>query len=71
MLGMSYASAKNLVSLNKFPVPTYKLGRRRVVDRYVLKAFFAKQKTIGLGALKDAPVSLDGRRRPYIYKAKR
>jgi len=38
----------NLISRNKFPVPTYKLGKKRVIDLVVLRAFFEGKKAEGL-----------------------
>ena len=67
LLGMTLGSARNLITLNKFPVPTYKLGRRTVVDRDVLNAFFAEQRAKGLARIKEAPAPAD-RRKPYNYK---
>jgi hypothetical protein len=43
------------VLLNRFPVPTYKLGRRRVMDRDVLDAYFAKKKSEGIAKLENPP----------------
>jgi hypothetical protein len=41
----------NLISRNKFPVPTYKLGKKRVIDLAVLRAFFEAKKAEGLSRL--------------------
>jgi hypothetical protein len=35
-------------------VQTYKLGRRRVVDKEVVAAWFAKQREAGLAALRKS-----------------
>jgi hypothetical protein len=50
--GMSFEGMKNAVLLGRFPVPTFKLGRRRVIDRDVLAAFFAERKEEGLSTLR-------------------
>lgn len=62
LFGMTFESIKNAVSLDKFPVPTYKLGRRRVIDRDVLAAFFAQQKSEGLADLKTRQPFPDSRK---------
>lgn len=51
--GMTPGAIMNLVSRDKFPVPTYKLGKRRVIDRAVLQAFFEAKKAEGLSARED------------------
>ena len=55
LFGMRFATLKNQISMNTFPCPTYKLGRRRVIDRAVLAAFFEKQKADGLRRLDEDP----------------
>ena len=37
--------------LTKFPVPTYKLGKKRVIDLAVLRAFFEAKRAEGLSRL--------------------
>jgi hypothetical protein len=49
--GMTPGAIMNLISRNKFPVPTYKLGKRRVIDLAVLRAFFDAKRTEGLSRL--------------------
>lgn len=61
-LGMTYETAKNKIAADDFPVPTYKLGRRRVVDKDVLAAFFSDRRKEGLEKLAAIPVK-DGRRK--------
>ena len=53
--GMSYGSAKNAVLLDRFPVRTYKVGRRVVIDRQVMAAYFEAQRIAGMKALEEAP----------------
>jgi hypothetical protein len=55
MFGMTFETVKNLVSQDKFLVPTYRLGRRRVIDREVLQAFFAEQRAEGMRRLQSRP----------------
>lgn len=62
LFGMSHEGIKNAISMDRFPCPTYKLGRRRVIDREVLAAFFAEQKAKGLQILKDRPASVRARK---------
>lgn len=40
-----------LVPEQRFPVPTYKLGKRVVADRAVVEAFFASRRAEGLKAV--------------------
>lgn len=49
--GMTPGAIMNLITREKFPVPTYKLGKRRVIDRTVLRAFFEAKRTEGLSRL--------------------
>lgn len=51
--GMTYESALNAVKANRFPVPTYKLGRKVVVDKVVHETFFKNQREAGLCALNN------------------
>lgn len=55
MFGLTFETVKNMVSQDKFLVPTYKLGRRRVIDREVLAAFFAEQRAEGMRRLQSRP----------------
>ena len=49
--GMTPGAIMNLISRNKFPVPTYKLGKKRVIDLAVLRAFFEAKRAEGLSRL--------------------
>lgn len=62
LFGMTHESIKNAISENRFPCPTYKLGKRRVIDRDVLAAYFAEQKTEGMKKLKEGPAALSAKR---------
>ncbi|HWO28765.1 MAG TPA: hypothetical protein VNO32_08190 [Candidatus Acidoferrum sp.] len=47
--GMTPGAIMNLISRNKFPVPTYKLGKKRVIDLVVLTCWsiFGPVETLG------------------------
>lgn len=47
-LGMTPGSAMNALSRERFPVPTYRLGKRRVISKAVLKAYFDAKEAEGL-----------------------
>ena len=49
-----YASVQSVhtsICKGTFPIPTYKLGKRRVADRAVVKAFFTYQREKGMHQL--------------------
>tara|TARA_X000001382_G_scaffold38582_1_gene25795 strand:+ start:364 stop:570 length:207 start_codon:yes stop_codon:yes gene_type:complete len=52
MFGMTKPSVLNSISREDFPIPTYKLGKKRVADVEVLNAFFETKRQIGLKQLK-------------------
>lgn len=51
LFGMTLGSARNAIAEQRFPVPTYKLGKRVVADRAVVEAFFASRRAEGLKAV--------------------
>lgn len=51
LFGMTFESAKNAILAGRFPCPIYRIGRRAVIDRDVLKEFFDKRKAEGLRAM--------------------
>jgi hypothetical protein len=51
LFGMTHQSIKNAITREPFPVPTYKLGKRRVIDRDVLAAYFAERRAEGMTEL--------------------
>jgi hypothetical protein len=57
LFGLSFETITNMVAQDKFPVPTYKLGRRRVIDKEVMQAFFDEQKAEGLRRLQSRPTN--------------
>jgi hypothetical protein len=44
-------TAQNAIANGKFRLPTYKLGKRRVVDRMVIARFFALKRAEGLSVI--------------------
>ena len=49
-----YASVQSVytsISKGTFPIPTYKLGKRRVADRAVVQAFFRYHREKGMHQL--------------------
>lgn len=53
MYGVTYATSKNQISAGTFPVPTYKVGKKHVIDRTVHESYFAHMREVGLAALKS------------------
>jgi predicted DNA-binding transcriptional regulator AlpA len=51
LFGMTLGSARNAIAEQRFPVPTYKLGKRVVADRAVVEQFFASRRAEGLKAI--------------------
>jgi hypothetical protein len=63
LFGLRYTSAKIAINQDRFPVPTYKLGRMHVVDRDVMDRYFAERREQGLKQLNSAPpVKIDRRK---------
>lgn len=52
LFGISTQSVTNAVNLGHFPVPSYKLGKRRVWDRAVVTQFFEAKQLEGMNQLK-------------------
>lgn len=52
--GLSVGAARNKVADESFPVPTYKLGGRRVVDKAVIEEFFRLRREEGLRQLQNS-----------------
>jgi hypothetical protein len=48
LFGVTLGSARNAIAEQRFPVPTYKLGKRVVADRHVVEQFFAARRAEGL-----------------------
>ena len=51
--GLTYKSAQNSVAYGTFPVPTFKIGRKTVIDKEVHKRFFDLKREAGLLALNN------------------
>jgi hypothetical protein len=50
--GVTYETAKNKVLYDRFPVPTYKVGKRTVIDKEVYNAYFNEKRQSGLSRLR-------------------
>tara|TARA_R100001443_G_scaffold108702_2_gene119502 strand:- start:6035 stop:6235 length:201 start_codon:yes stop_codon:yes gene_type:complete len=48
LFGISKGALMNSISREKFPLPTYRLGRHRVADKQVVEAFFKARRLEGL-----------------------
>jgi len=48
---MSLGGLRNAILYDRFPVPTYKIGKHRVADKFVVEKFFEEQRNIGLSSL--------------------
>lgn len=53
MYGVTYPTAKNKIAADTFPVPTYKLGKKHVIDRQVHEEYFRLQRERGLAILRS------------------
>ncbi len=49
--GFGFLTAKNKIRAGTFPVPTYKVGNRHVIDKAVHEKFFELRRQSGLSAL--------------------
>lgn len=48
LFGLTLGSIRNAIAEQRFPVPTYKLGKRVVADKHVVEQFFASRRADGL-----------------------
>ena len=53
IMSMSLKGLHNALHNKQFPIPTYKLGKRRVADKDVVDAFFAQRRLEGLKKITD------------------
>lgn len=53
MYGVTFASAKNKVQAGTFDVPTYKVGKKIVIDKEVHETYFRGMRERGLAALRS------------------
>lgn len=51
LMGMTVKSLHNALHAERFPIPTYKLGKIRVADKEVVRQFFAQKSVEGLQKL--------------------
>jgi len=54
LFGLTTKSLHNSLHHSRFPVPTYKMGKFRVADKAVVKAYFDAQRQKGLAAVAGA-----------------
>jgi hypothetical protein len=57
LMGIKYNTAKNLIYMDKFPMPVSKIGRFHVVHREVLDTYFDDMRRKGLKALRSAALA--------------
>jgi hypothetical protein len=50
LFGLTVKSFHQSIYLQRFPVPTYKLGKHRVADKLVVAAYFDRHRAAGLKA---------------------
>lgn len=55
LLHMSVTGLRSAIQADRCPVPSYKLGRRIVIDRQVMARFFDEQRKAGLAELEQRP----------------
>lgn len=53
LYGVGYGTAKNQIAAGTFPVRTYKVGKKHVIDRAVHDAYFRLHREQGLAALRS------------------
>lgn len=51
LYGRTYESCKNLICAGTFDVPTYKVGKKWVIDKAVHDAYFLSKRETGLRQL--------------------
>ena len=54
LFGLTTKSLHNSLNQERFPVPTYKIGKFRVADKTVVRAYFEAHKQKGLAAVAGA-----------------
>ena|SRR5258708_30664062 len=57
MFGMTAGAIKNAILEERFACPTFKLGKRHVINRGVLAAFFAETESEGFAKLRKSGLS--------------
>lgn len=54
LYGVTFETAKNKVSAGTFDVPTYRIGKKLVIDREVHETYFRRLREAGLRALDES-----------------
>ena len=57
LFGMTTQSAHNSIYEGRFPVPTYKTGRWRVADKFVVQKYFDTRRAEGLSMLQKNDIA--------------
>lgn len=53
LFGLTTQSLHNSINEERFPVPTYKMGKFRVADKVVVQHYFDSRRALGLSALAE------------------
>ena len=53
LFGLTTQSLHNSINEERFPVPTYKMGKFRVADKVVVQHYFDARRAVGLSKLAD------------------
>lgn len=53
LFGLTTQSLHNSINEERFPVPTYKMGKFRVADKVVVQHYFDSRRAVGLSALEE------------------
>jgi len=57
LFGLTTQSLSNSIHEERFPVPTYKMGKFRVADKIVVQRYFDSRRAVGLSQLAEASFS--------------
>lgn len=57
LFGLTTQSLSNSIHEERFPVPTYKMGKFRVADKIVVQRYFDSRRAVGLSQLSEASLS--------------
>lgn len=63
-IGLAASSTRNMLSEDRFPIPTTKIGAKRVVSIFVLADFVSRQSPLS----PSSPVSKPAKRGPRFKK---
>jgi len=58
LFGLTTQSLQNSIHEERFPVPTYKMGKFRVADKLVVQKYFDSRRAMGLSKLAEKNISL-------------